>query len=853
MRSPRRRIPRVAVAILAISAFAVACWLADRSLGQYRWADVLAQLAATPRDALFAALILTIAGYGTLTFYDVIALRYAGVKLGWPVTALASFCAFAVGYTVGFAALSGGSIRLRVYSSAGVSPGQIAQVIAFCEFTSLTGALPLLGGSLLLNSHRASVALHMAEPLVILGGLLAIALIAGYLALNIWRSTPLHVAGRSVPIPGIRLALAQVVVACADQALAAAVLYVLLPAGAVDGFGAFLGLYLVAISVGLLSGVPGGFGVFETVFILLVPGVPAHQLFAALFAGRAIYCLLPFLVALVVLAAREIWLGRRPLARAAAWLRAWVRAAFPQVLAAGVFVCGLVLLFSGATPALGDRLHILRRFVPLSLVEISHLAGSAVGIALLILARGLHRRMDAAWHISVLLLSAGIVASLLKGLDYEEALLLAALLVALVGARGRFDRRATLLDERFSPQWIGAIVLALAATVWLGFFSYRNVEYSNDLWWQFAFRDDAPRMLRAMVLAILVAGSVAAWKLMRPARDHLPLPDTAVLDRARLVIAQSEDTSANLALLGDKKLIFSRDQAGFVMFQPAGRSWVAMGDPIGPACARAELVWAFRAACDRAAARPVFYQVGAENLPLYVDAGFALNKLGEEARVDLPGFDLEGSARAHLRQSHHHAQRQGASFNVLPAALVPAQIETLRAISAEWLAGKATAEKGFSLGHFDAGYLGNFDCATVSVAGRMVAFANLWRTGNHAELSVDLMRHSGDAHHGFMDYLFVEIMLWGKLAGYQWFNLGMAPLSGLQDREFAPLWSRTGALLYRHGEHFYNFEGLRRYKERFTPQWRPRYLASPGGWALPRVLVDVTSLIAGGTRKVLMH
>jgi phosphatidylglycerol lysyltransferase len=289
------------------------------------------------------------------------------------------------------------------------------------------------------------------------------------------------------------------------------------------------------------------------------------------------------------------------------------------------------------------------------------------------------------------------------------------------------------------------------------------------------------------------------------------------------------------------------------MFQPVGKCWVAMGDPVGPAAVREQLVWDFRDACDRFAAWPVFYQVNADNLPLYLDTGFSLSKLGEEARVNLAGFNLEGRRRADLRTTYRRAQRERCTFQVLPPAEVRARIDELRAISDEWLAAKAIAEKGFSLGRFDAAYLANFSCAAVLIDGRIVAFANLWASGNGAELSVDLMRHSNTVSRNLMDYLFTESMLWGKQQGYRWFNLGMAPLSGMQDREFAPVWNRMAAFLYRHGEHFYNFNGLRRYKEKFDPEWRPRYLACPGGLALPRVLIDVTTLIAGGTRRVFMR
>ena len=113
------------------------------------------------------------------------------------------------------------------------------------------------------------------------------------------------------------------------------------------------------------------------------------------------------------------------------------------------------------------------------------------------------------------------------------------------------------------------------------------------------------------------------------------------------------------------------------------------------------------------------------------------------------------------------------------------------------------------------------------------------------------MRHVAEAPSVVMDYLLVELMLWGRAQGYRWFNLGMAPLSGLEARAIAPLWSRLGTLVFRHGEHFYNFQGLRQYKEKFDPTWEPRYLACPGGLALPRVLADVAALISRGFRGLM--
>ena len=95
-------------------------------------------------------------------------------------------------------------------------------------------------------------------------------------------------------------------------------------------------------------------------------------------------------------------------------------------------------------------------------------------------------------------------------------------------------------------------------------------------------------------------------------------------------------------------------------------------------------------------------------------------------------------------------------------------------------------------------------------------------------------------------------MLWGKQQGYNWFNLGMAPLAGLEDRALAPLWNRLGAFVFQHGENFYNFQGLRQYKEKFIPEWRPKYLASPGGLALAQILANLATLISGGVKGIFM-
>jgi phosphatidylglycerol lysyltransferase len=224
--------------------------------------------------------------------------------------------------------------------------------------------------------------------------------------------------------------------------------------------------------------------------------------------------------------------------------------------------------------------------------------------------------------------------------------------------------------------------------------------------------------------------------------------------------------------------------------------------------------------------------------------------VGEEGRVPLATWSLEGSARSGQRRTLRSVERAGCVFDILPPEEVPALLPELERVSDAWLAAKHTREKSFSLGAFDERYLRRFPLAVVHREGRVVAFANLWLSATHQELSLDLMRYDPSAPRGIMEYVITRMILWGKAQGYAWFNLGMAPLSGLESRPLAPLWSRLGALAFRHGEHFYNFRGLRQYKEQFGPVWEPRFLAVPGGLALPRVLSNLATLISGGLTGV---
>ena len=832
--------------------FGLALWVLHQELKVYNIHDILRNFHGLPLDRLLLAILLTVFSYLIMTCYDVLALRYVQHQLAYSKIALASFIGYAFSNNIGLSMVAGASVRYRLYSSWGLSALEITKIVAFCTMTLWLGFFALGGVVFLVEPMVVPAALHLPFASVRQLGLIFLLLVGCYLVFGIARKQPFRVKELEFALPPQRLVLPQIAVAIVDWILAGSILYVLLPSSPSLNVPGFLGIYLLAQMAGLMSQVPGGLGIFEAIIVLLLsPLMPASMILGSLLAYRGIYYLLPLVAAAVLLGIQEMIQRMEGIQRGTRALGQWVPLVVPPLLAFSTFVGGVLLLFSGATPGVGSRMDWLNDLLPLPVIEVSHFLGSLVGVGLLVLAWGLQRRMDAAYILTSILLAFGSIFSLLKGLDYEEALILSIMLLALLPCHRFFYRKASLVSERFTPGWIAAILLVLFSSVWLVLFSYKHVDYSNDLWWQFALTAHAPRSLRAMVGSIVVVLLFAFTRLLHPAKLKVLTSTQEDMDRATAIVRQSPLTYANLALLGDKAFLFSQAGSAFIMYNVKGRSWVALGDPVGPQEEWSELIWQFWEMCDRNGGWPVFYEVGIENLPIYLDLGLTLLKLGEEARVPLEMFFLEGKAHKNLRYTHHKLEKEGCSFEVIAPEAVPALIPDFKRISDAWLEEKNTSEKGFSLGFFNAEYLKHYPQGIVRKDGKIVAFANIWQGNGKEELSVDLMRYLSVAPPGVMEYLFIELMLWGRQEGYRWFNLGMAPLSGLEARSLGPLWNKIGAFIFGYGEYFYNFQGLRLFKAKFEPEWHPKYLASPATLSLPLILTNIASLTSGGLKGII--
>ncbi len=839
--------PLVKIAVpLLITGIALAV-LHDLS-AHVQWSDIQSDIAAKPWKFMFFAMFWTAFSFLSLSFYDVLAVQsVADGKVPLPVAGMAGASGYAVSNCLGFSYITGTAIRYRIYASLGLDLGRVAGVIATSWVAFWMGLILLLGLLLTIHPDGISKVLPISETAETVIGL---CMLAGLVALFVWLSSGgrrLSYGGFGFNLPGGKLASLLTVAAVGDLFGASMALYVLMPDDLGVGFPYFFAVYIGAIAVGILSHAPGGIGVFEATLIAGLGASGRSDVIAALLLYRLVYTFLPFAIASLSIAVASALTQRHRIGGALTWVYRAIRPIVPMVAAGVAAVAGVILLVSGALPSSSQNLGVLREVLPLSFVEASHLAGSAVGVLLLLVSRGLFRKLYRAWVVAMLLMVAGFFASLAKGLDTHEAISLLFTIGLLAMFRGAFYRVSGASIFRLNIPWLVSVVALLAVIFWIGLFAYSHVQYQNALWWDFAWNGDASRFLRsslvvAVILGIVAVNSLFGREIPAPVRTEIP----EVVER---LVMESEDTESQISLTGDKQFLISPDETAFIAYADTGNALITKGEPVGDEKAGQQLIWQLREMADREGKLCAFYSVSTKYLPTFLDLGLSILKIGEVARVPLQDFSLDGKSRKRFRQAKNRAEREGYKFEIIPKEKLAPVLPELRQISDDWLAQKAGEEKGFALGGFDDDYLSYFDHAVLrDETGKIMAFANLFQGGNKSELSLDLMRYEPDSPSFVMDALFAEMMVWGSQQGFHWFSLGAAPFSGIENRQLASLWNRIGGFVYEHGEQFYHFEGLRSFKQKFDPEWSPNYLASPGGLAAPRILYEVNILISGGLR-----
>ena len=840
---------RIAGAVAALAACVLLLVLLQGLSRGLDYRGVIQALREISRALIFVSILLTALSYIALVARDLSALSYVGVKVSTSALVLASFCGSALGNAIGHRALTADVVRDRVYGAVGVRPEQTARGRLFNNVAFGIG----LGAFTAICLMLAGSAMGRLIPISIIwircAGAVALLAIVGGLLMGVWRSKPVRLRRLQFEVPSLGNTTFHFLASIVDLAAAAAALWFLLPRGGIDFF-SFAAIFSAATALGVISGVPGGLGVFEVVMLLALRGMaPSNEIAAALLIYRGVYFIAPLMLAAAILAGFELRSASgRFGSKAAERLSVGAGLLAPIFLSAVTFAAGTMLVISGATPALDWRLAALQQVLPLWAVEISHLLATLAGVFLLFVARGLYHRLDGAWWLALMVALVNVVFSLTKGLAFGETAAMVFLLVLLLATRPQFTRRAAFMHQPFRLGWFVAIVVVMAGATGILLFAFRDVAYRHEIWWQFEFDAQASRSMRAILGASIFALGITLWQLMQAAPGRVRPPSAQELSRAAAIIRGQPRSAAMLALMGDKSFLFSSSGNSFLMYAKRGRSWIALFDPVGACEEWPELIWRFVELADEHGGRAAFYQVHPDNLPLYLDAGLRVVKVGEEACIHLEQFSLEGRERYGLRQALKRGEREGLTFEILSPPRVNQHNNVLSEISASWLVTHSAAERRFSVAAFEPGFIAAQSAALASMHGKPQAFVTFMTTDQQSEATIGLMRQVPGAPSYTMEFMFTHLALELKARDFKILSLGMAPLAGMARTPLSSRWHRIAGLLWEYGGAIYNFRGLRSFKNKFRPSWEPRYLAASGAIGPFISLADVAAL-AGSHRR----
>ncbi len=538
-----------------------------------------------------------------------------------------------------------------------------------------------------------------------------------------------------------------------------------------------------------------------------------------------------------------------------------------RVLVWAVVLMGLVDLLESVMTKPPSVIAWMERWIPLGVSEKSRLLLMLSGLGLLLLARGLRRHKRVAWALTVVLLSGSVVLHLSRAFDWHHALAALVLLVPLIRWRKQFVARS----DRPSIRVAWKMLLLLFGALFLyGALSLRQLSqqgaYGADgLTWSeclegslsgvFAQKSavdhqgsrDARNFLRSLRIGGLMSGVIVLALVLRPVVERTDEATDQDRERARTLIAEhGQDPMDCFSLLPDKRYFFAEDGRGMVAYALWRNFAVALADPIAATGARPQLIREFLQFCAQQDWEPLFYCSHISNRPLYEEHGLITFKVGEDARLDVNDFKLQGNKFQNLRTARNKAQKAGLTFQWYDATPHPdhgleAQLQLL---SNEWLKRKHGGEMTFDLGSFDVPTIREHGIAIVrNPEGRMEAFATWWPYKQGKGRCLDIMRAREEVR-DVMDFLIVEAIDHFKAEGVEEISLGNAPLANIDaategcdiNRQ-----ERAVKFLFDNFDRFYGYKSLFNFKKKYQPEWQGRYLAYR-----PRVSLAMVGLAVAG-------
>ncbi|EOL44424.1 bifunctional lysylphosphatidylglycerol flippase/synthetase MprF [Enterococcus caccae] len=584
-------------------------------------------------------------------------------------------------------------------------------------------------------------------------------------------------------------------------------------------------LFIAASVIGIVSMIPGELGSFDIMMIigLSALGIDRETVIAWILLYRLFYYIVPFIIGAIFFIKN---LSTSLNIRYSGIPRELSTELAHKFVVFLMYFSGIMIVLSATIPEAFSQFKWLKQLNPLSFHLITQLPAILLGFLLLLTGRGIAARVKRAYLPTIGLILTTLIYTFIKDFSWGVIIFLSLLLVIIIFSKTELFR------EQLVYSWEmmtidGIIFLALTILyIVIGVYNLPTFPHRNHRFIEFFLFPSEKIWFSGFVGILLV--TLVSYLFIRYLEGHrhtigMPLDEDRALT---LFTTYGGNTDSQLIFLQDKDMFIYTDQNNedtvLLQFKTLNNKCIVMGDPSGKKEDFPKAVEQFINDADRWGYLPVFYEASEEVVMFLHEFGYDFIKMGEEAHVDLPNFTLSGKKMKSERAVMNRFTKENYRFEVLTPPFSRELMQELKQVSDEWLGSRK--EKGFSLGFFSERYLQRGKIAVAkNQVGEIIAFANIMPTYSKEEATIDLMRYSKKAPSGVMDYLFISLFNYMNEEGFNYFNLGMAPLSNVGTSKKSFIQERVAYLVYEFGSRFYSFRGLRDYKEKYAAQWASRY------------------------------
>ncbi|RJS60397.1 bifunctional lysylphosphatidylglycerol flippase/synthetase MprF [Bacillus sp. PK3_68] len=791
-------------------------------------------------NSVETALILLVpfCGIFPMFFYDAVLVRILNIKIQTKKLIKQSFITNSFSNLIGFGGLVGVMLRTYFYNKHDLDKRRLLTAITSVSLFYLTG-ISLIAWTI--------PTAYKDFPLIVDTKWLFLAVLAVGLYLPLFSLFYFYQnrQGKGSLI-NLRSAVTLLLVSLLEWSLAFSVIWILsiildipLP------FYELVPVFIIASCAGIASMIPGGLGSFDLVFIWGTQNLDIldEKVLVMLIFYRAGYFLLPFLLA-AALFVKDYWNK---------WNQSWdnlpntvIQNISHVLLTVLVFVSGLILLLSAAVPGILERIKIAHEILSFPIMNLSHQLSVAAGFILLGLSRGINYNVKRAYQLTMIVLGFAALFSLFKGIDYEEAIFMLAVALLLKASKGSFYRESYVLTWGKALFDLTVFLIITSMYLLIGYFNLPSAKLNvPKALAPYIITSYTDLFLSAAIGLLIAFFILTIGYLIR--KPRLWIPETSAAQEEEIFNHLSNykgNVLAHLIFLHDKYVYWNKEKTVLFSYQKYADKLVILGNPIGEEADFPRAIGEFLKMADLYGYTLAFYEVSNDMLPPLHEYGYDFFKLGEEAAVHLESFTLSGKKMKGERAVKNKFERENYRFEIIDPPFEKELIAELNDVSQQWLQGRE--EKGFSLGFFDEDYLNKAKIAILKTANHeIVGFASLMPIYDGGRtISVDLIRFQPGAPAGTMDFIFLSLFEWSKSQGYLFFHLGMAPLSNVGTSKFSFLSEKIAAQIFLHGQFFYQFQGLRKFKEKYTNSWEAKYLAYRKKSSLPFTMAQITFLIS---------